>query len=167
VRVDRKLDDSLSREGMAMLRNFHVGAVVLAACLVLRAHPVEADPQVMQVYKSPTCGCCQKWVDHVRSRGYTVTVSNVSDVTPVKRELGVPLGTASCHTAFVGGYFIEGHVPAEDVSRLLAEHPDIAGLAVPGMPIGSPGMEGPNPHPYSVLAVGKDGKLEVFADHRP
>jgi hypothetical protein len=85
----------------------------------------------------------------------------------MKRQLGVPSGVSSCHTAVIGGYFIEGHVPAEDISRLLAEHPDIAGLAVPGMPIGSPGMEGPGPVPYSVLAVQKDGKLEVFAEHRP
>jgi hypothetical protein len=152
---------------MSMMRISTIGALVLAACLVLRAHPVEADPQVVRVYKSPACGCCQKWVDHVRSNGYTVAVSNVPDVNPVKRELGVPSAVASCHTAFVGGYFIEGHVPAEDISRLLAEHPDIAGLALPGMPIGSPGMEGTNAQPYSVLAVQKDGKLKVFADHRP
>jgi hypothetical protein len=150
-----------------MLKTLRVGVFVLAACLVLRVHPVEADPQVMQVYKSRTCGCCQKWVDHVRGGGYQVTVSDLADLTPVKRQLGVPSGASSCHTAVVGGYFIEGHVPAEDISRLLAEHPDIAGLAVPGMPIGSPGMEGPNAVPYSVLAVRKDGKLEVFADHRP
>lgn len=144
-----------------------VGAVVFAACLVLHAHPVEAEPQAMQVYKSATCGCCLKWIEHVRSKGFTVAVSNVPDVTRVKRELGVPSGDWSCHTAFVGGYFIEGHVPAEDIARLLAQHPDIAGLAVPGMPVGSPGMEGPNARPYSVLAVRKDGKVEVFADHRP
>lgn len=121
----------------------------------------------MQVYKSPTCGCCQKWVDHLRSRGYNVTVSDVSDVSRVKRDLGVPSGASSCHTALVGGYFIEGHVPEEDISRLLAERPNIAGLAVPGMPIGSPGMEGPNPQAYSVFAVHKDGKVTVFAEHRP
>jgi hypothetical protein len=152
---------------MNMVKTLRFGGFVLAACLVLRAHPVAADPQAMQVYKSRTCGCCQKWVDHVRSRGYQVTVSDVSDVAPMKRQLGVPSGASSCHTAVIGGYFIEGHVPAEDISRLLAEHPDIAGLAVPGMPIGSPGMEGPVPVPYSVLAVQKDGKLEVFAEHRP
>jgi hypothetical protein len=150
-----------------MLKVLRVGGFALAMCLLLRAHPVEADPQVMQVYKTRTCGCCQKWVDHVRSRGYQVTVSDLSDLKPVKHQLGVPSGASSCHTAVIGGYFIEGHVPAEDISRLLAEHPDIAGLAVPGMPIGSPGMEGPVPVAYSVLAVRKDGKLEVFAEHRP
>jgi hypothetical protein len=152
---------------MAMVRISTVGVLVLAASLALRAHPAEADLQVIQVYKSPTCGCCQKWVDYVRSRGYTVTVSNVPNVSSVKRQLGVPSGVASCHTAVIGGYFIEGHVPAEDISRLIAEHPDIAGLALPGMPIGSPGMEGSNAQPYFVLAVQKDGKLTVFADHRP
>ncbi len=128
-----------------MSKIFRVGGFVIAACLMIRAQRVEADPQVVQVYKSRTCGCCQKWVEHVRSRGYQVTVSDVPDVTPVKRQLGVPSGASSCHTAVVGGYFIEGHVPAEDIARLLAEHPDIAGLAVPGMPMGSPGMEGPIP----------------------
>ncbi len=150
-----------------MIRISGIGTLVLAAWLVLLAHPAEADPQAMQVYKSPTCGCCQKWVDHLRSRGYNVTVSDVSDVSRVKRDLGVPSGASSCHTALVGGYFIEGHVPEEDISRLLAERPNIAGLAVPGMPIGSPGMEGPNPQAYSVFAVHKDGKVTVFAEHRP
>lgn len=150
-----------------MTRTLVIGTAVLAACLVLRAHPAEADPPAMQVYKSATCGCCQKWVEHLRSRGYAVAVSDVPDLRPVKRELGVPSGASSCHTAFVGEYFIEGHVPQEDISRLLAEHPDIAGLAVPGMPIGSPGMEGANPQAYSVFAVHKDGKVTVFAEHRP
>jgi hypothetical protein len=150
-----------------MIRISGIGTLVLAAWLVLLAHPAEADPQAIQVYKSPVCGCCQKWVDHLRSRGYNVTVSDMLDVSRVKRDLGVPSGASSCHTALVGGYFIEGHVPEEDISRLLAERPNIAGLAVPGMPIGSPGMEGPNPHAYSVLAVHKDGKVTVFAEHRP
>ncbi len=143
------------------------GGLVLAGCVTLHPHPAEADPHVIQVYKPLLCDCCQRWVDYLRSRGYKVTVSNVVSVNSVKRELGVPSEAESCHTAVVGGYFIEGHVPAEDISRLLAEHPDISGLAVPGMPIGSPAMEGPNAQAYSVLAVRKDGKLEVFAEHRP
>jgi hypothetical protein len=152
---------------MFMRNTVHLGALVLAVCLGLPAHPVEADPQVVHVYKSATCGCCQKWVDHVRSQGYMVTVENVPDVAPVKRNLGVPSATQSCHTAVIGNYFVEGHVPAEDIARLLAEHPDIAGLAVPGMPMGSPGMEGPNAQSYRVLAVHKDGKVDVFAEHQP
>lgn len=151
-----------------MIRTSGIGAVVLAAWLVLQAHPAAADPQVMQVYKSPTCGCCQRWVDYLRSRGYTVTVSNVLDLGRVKRELGVPPSVSSCHTAVVGGYFVEGHVPEEDISRLLAERPNVAGLALPGMPVGSPGMEeDQNPQTYYVLAVDKDGKVNVFAEHRP
>jgi hypothetical protein len=150
-----------------IFRILGIGVLVLTASLALPARLASAEPQTMQVYKSPTCGCCKKWVEHVRSKGYTVTVSDVPDVSPVKRELGVPSGASSCHTAFIGGYFVEGHVPVEDVDRLLREKPDIAGLAVPGMPIGSPGMEGPNPQAYSTLAVQKDGKLKVFADHRP
>jgi hypothetical protein len=142
--------------------------VVFAGLLLAQAHVADADPKKVQVYKSPTCGCCQKWVDHLKTNGFTVDVSNVPDVNPIKRDVGVPEGAASCHTAIVDGYFIEGHVPAEDVARLLAEHPkDVVGLAVPGMPVGSPGMEGPNAEKYSVLAVQKDGKLKVFASHGP
>ena len=140
-------------------------AALCATPLLARAPATSAEPTKVQVYKSPTCGCCQKWVEHLKAQGYDVSVSNVSDVAPVKRELGVPQGVASCHTAFVGGYFVEGHVPAEDVTRLLAEHPDVAGLAVPGMPLGSPGMEGPNAPPYKVFAVKRDGTMAVFAEH--
>jgi len=149
---------------MAMMLST-ISALLLAGCLTLHPHPADADPQVVQVYKSPLCGCCQEWVKHVRSRGYKVNVSNVLDMNSLKREVGVPSEATSCHTAVVGGYFIEGHVPAEDISRLLAERPNISGLAVPGMPIGPPGMEGPTPQPYSVVAVQKDGTLEAFAAH--
>jgi hypothetical protein len=142
-------------------------AALVATPLLARPPASSAERAKVQVYKSPTCGCCQKWVDHLKSNGYDVSVSNVSDVDPVKRELGVPQGAASCHTAFVGGYFVEGHVPAEDVARLLAEHPDVAGLAVPGMPLGSPGMEAPNAPPYRVFAVKRDGTMAVFAEHQP
>ena len=124
------------------------------------------DPQV-KVYKSATCGCCTKWVDHLRSRGFSVEATDVEDLERVKLENGIPGQLASCHTAFVEGYFVEGHVPAEDVQRLLAERPRIAGLAVPGMPIGSPGMEGPNPERYQVLALGLEGEVSVFATHGP
>jgi hypothetical protein len=142
--------------------------LALAALLLVPARAPAAEPQTVHVYKSPTCGCCQKWVDHLKSHGFKVDVSNVPDVQPVKRALGVPPAASSCHTAVVDGYFIEGHVPAEDVSRLLAERPkDVVGLAVPGMPVGSPGMEGPNAERYAVMAVRKDGKLTVFADHAP
>lgn len=115
------------------------------------------------VYKSPTCGCCNKWVKHMEDAGFSVNVENLRDLTSIKRELGVPGRMQSCHTAKVGDYIVEGHVPADLVKRMLDEKPDIKGLAVPGMPMGSPGMEGPRKDPYNVIAIGNDGRLQVFA----
>lgn len=126
-----------------------------------------ADKPKAMVYKSPTCGCCSKWIEHLEANGFEVESENVRDLTLVKQVNGVPRQMAACHTALVEGYFVEGHVPAEDIKRLLKERPEIAGLAVPKMPIGSPGMEGPNAQPYEVLAVGKDGRATVFARHAP
>ena len=123
-------------------------------------------PEV-HVYKSPTCGCCEKWVEHLRAEGFAVRTTDVPDVTPIKLENGVTPDLASCHTAFVGGYVIEGHVPASDVERLLSERPAVAGLAVPGMPVGSPGMEGPKPQAYDVLAFEAGGRTTVFSSHAP
>ena len=119
------------------------------------------------VYKSPTCGCCAKWVEHMQAAGFEVQTVNQSDVTPKKNELGVPTGVRSCHTATVGDYAIEGHVPAGDVKRLLAEQPGVAGLAVPGMPTGSPGMEMPGraPQSYQVYAFDSGRATGVFAQH--
>jgi hypothetical protein len=150
------------------IRNFSIfGALLLGGCLTFHPDPANTDPQVLHVYKSPVCTCCQRWVEHARRERYTVTVANVVNMDSVRHELGVPRYAESCHIAVIGGYFISGHVPAEDISRLLAEHPNIAGLAVPGMPVGPPGMEGPDAKPYSVLAIQKDGNYEVFADHQP
>ena len=118
------------------------------------------------VYKSPTCGCCEKWVEHMKANGFRVVVHDTADVTPVKQRAGVTPQLASCHTAFIGGYAIEGHVPAEDVRRLLRDRPDVAGLAAPGMPNGSPGMEGMGRDPYDVVAFKRDGGTAVFASHR-
>ena len=117
----------------------------------------------MTVYKSPTCGCCTAWVDHVKQAGFRVTVVDTSNLEPIKARYGILPGHGSCHTATVGGYVIEGHVPAADIRRLLAERPQITGLAVPGMPVGSPGMEGPNPQRYEVLAFTRGGGSSVFA----
>ncbi len=119
------------------------------------------------VHKSPTCGCCGAWVEHMRSAGFEVEVRDSDDLNPIKKSLGVPADKASCHTAQVGDYFVEGHVPADDVKRLLAEHPDARGLAVPGMPAGSPGMEVPvgQEQPYAVELIGKDGSSLNFASH--
>lgn len=121
----------------------------------------------MTVQKHPACGCCGVWIEHMRRAGFRVTEENIEDMAPAKASAGVPAAMASCHTAHVGGYFIEGHVPAEDVLRLLRERPDAKGLAVPGMPLGSPGMEHPDgiAHPYAVSLVLRDGSVREFSRH--
>lgn len=123
-------------------------------------------PQVL-VHKSASCGCCALWVDHMRNAGFQVEVRNTDNLNPIKERVGVPLGQGSCHTAEVGGYFVEGHVPADDVKRLLSEKPDAKGLVVPGMPAGSPGMEQPDGRvqPYVVELVNRDGTTAAFARH--
>jgi hypothetical protein len=119
------------------------------------------------VHKSPSCGCCALWVEHIQAAGFQVEVRNVANMGPIKEQAGVPVGKGSCHTAQVGGYFIEGHVPADDVKRLLAERPDALGLVVPGMPAGSPGMEMPDgrTQPYAVELVHRDGTTTEFVRH--
>jgi hypothetical protein len=138
-------------------------SMVIAADLPSQA---QSGPAV-QVYKDPTCGCCALWVEHLRKAGFTATVSDVQDMSAVKAKHGVPARARSCHTALVGGYVLEGHVPAEDVRRLLKQRPSVVGIAVPGMPIGSPGMEvaGTKPQAYDVLAFDKSGETTVFASH--
>lgn len=138
----------LTRRGF--LQSVSAGLAVLP---VVGALPVLADATpVLQVYKSPFCGCCGAWVEHMRDAGLTVQVTELDDVETVKRDLGVPETLHSCHTALIDGYVIEGHVPAREVLRLLRERLPATGLAVPGMPIGSPGMEqGDQRDPYSVI----------------
>ncbi len=116
----------------------------------------------MVVYKTATCGCCAKWVDHITEAGYEVEVHDVDDLSAIKQTRHVPVGARSCHTAVVGGYTIEGHVPARFVTKLLAEKPDIAGIAVGGMPMGSPGMEGAYRDSYDVLAFNDAGRTAVY-----
>ncbi|MBK7326090.1 MAG: DUF411 domain-containing protein [Propionivibrio sp.] len=125
----------------------------------------EATLPTVQVYKSPQCGCCEKWVDHMKSAGFKVIAHDTNTVAEHKTRLGVPLAMGSCHTAEVGGYFVEGHVPAGDVKKLLAEKPQAKGLGVPGMPASSPGMDDGSKTPYEVLLVGKDGSTTTFARH--
>ena len=125
-----------------------------------------APKKRMVVYKSPTCGCCTEWIKHVRAAGYDVTAVDVDDVTPYKKKHGVPLELSSCHTGVVEGYAIEGHVPADLIDRLLKEKPKHArALAVPGMPVGSPGMEVPGGRKdaYNVMLIDKAGKATVYA----
>ncbi len=121
----------------------------------------------MTVFKDPNCGCCAAWVDHVRARGFQAEVRIEPQMARVKARLGVPVDLASCHTATVEGYAIEGHVPAEAIERLLRERPALAGIAVPGMPIGSPGMEveGQAPDPFKVIGFTAGGGRLVFADY--
>ena len=144
--------------------------LVLATCLLLALGGAAAlaqrqAPVTVEVYKSATCGCCVKWVDHMRAHGFTVRTTDTDKMTEVKAKLGVPQPVQSCHTAQVGGYVLEGHVPAADVQRLLKERPAIAGLAVGGMPVGAPGMEvpGTKPDAYDVLAFDKGGRTTVFS----
>ena len=133
--------------------------VVLSAC-------GRAAAATIEVVKTPTCGCCGQWIEYLRGEGFDVRVVDVGDVTPTARRLGVPNELRSCHTASVGGYAIEGHVPAEDIRRLLADRPSDAGLAVPGMPIGSPGMEqGATRQHYATILFTRDGRYRVFAQH--
>ncbi len=117
------------------------------------------------MYKNPGCDCCTKWASHMNKEEFFVIEEPTDALMTVKRNVGVPARFESCHTAVVGSYFVEGHVPVEDVQRLLRENPDALGLTVPGMPTGSPGMEGPNPQPYDVYLVAKDGTTSVFASH--
>ncbi len=119
----------------------------------------------IEVFKSPYCGCCEKWVEHMERNGFKVSTHNVSDVPAARKNLGMPDRFGSCHTARTGGYVIEGHVPAADVQRLLKEKTRAIGLAVPGMPQGSPGMETAAPVPYETLLVQADGSTRVFARH--
>lgn len=121
------------------------------------------------VHKSASCQCCGVWVEHLRNAGFAVEARNVDDLPSIKKRLGVPAELGSCHTAEVDGYFVEGHVPASDIRRLLRERPKARGIAVPGMPAGSPGMEVPSGQrdPYDVLLVGQDASVSVFARHRP
>jgi hypothetical protein len=138
------------------------GAAVAAAAAVPDLVTAQAAP-AMVVYKDPNCGCCKLWVDHVKAAGFAVSVRDSSDVASVKKRQGVPPRLYSCHTAIVGGYVVEGHVPADLVQRLLKEKPKLVGLAVPGMPAGSPGMEQGSKEPYEVLTFDAAGKTTVYA----
>lgn len=119
------------------------------------------------VFKGETCGCCLKWMDHLRSAGFEVRGMNVSRLAAVQNRFSVPRELRSCHTAVVAGYVIEGHVPAADIKRLLTERPTLSGLAAPGMPLGSPGMESRNAKPYRIVSFTKDGKTAHYATHPP
>lgn len=137
-------------------------AVADPAAVSPAADVPDGVPQVT-VYKTPTCGCCAAWVDHLRENGFAVVVHDQDDLSMVKSANGITPRLESCHTAIVDGYVVEGHVPADLIAKLITEKPEIAGLAVPGMPGGSPGMESAPKEAYDVLAIGKDGRTSVFA----
>lgn len=153
------------------------GAALLGSARMLHAARPDSATQgtqaalpTMTVYKSATCGCCKLWVDHAQKAGFTVKTVDTNDLPGVKREMGVPAKLQSCHTVVVGSYVLEGHVPASDVKRLLTQKPKVRGLAVPGMPVGSPGMEQGPPSGYDryeVIAFAADGKETVWASHGP
>jgi hypothetical protein len=137
-----------------------------ATAAALAAAPLHAAPAlpVIEVHKNPDCGCCGAWVDHLKANGFAVKVVETGNPPAVRARHGIPDEYGSCHTGIVAGYAIEGHVPAAEIKRLLATKPAAAGLSVPGMPVGSPGMEvGARQDPYEVLLIDKRGKASVFA----
>ncbi|GAB1579258.1 DUF411 domain-containing protein [Bordetella petrii] len=151
---------SISRS-MSTRRRLLAGLALAPAAAWARA-----PGAAVQVWKTPTCGCCQDWVAHLRDHGFQVQVNEVDDTSAIRARLGIPAEYGSCHTGLVDGYALEGHVPARDIQRLLRERPAAIGLAVPGMPLGSPGMDGPEyegrKHPYDVLLVRRWGLTSVF-----
>ena len=140
-------------------------ALATIAGLVLAAisSPSQSSGPLVTVFKRPTCTCCNKWVEHLKANGFEVKVQEVNDTSPYEQQYRVPRTMTSCHTAIVNGYTIEGHVPATEIKRLLNERPKAVGLAVPGMPVGSPGMEGARVDAYSVLLFDEGGHSSVYA----
>lgn len=146
-------------------RKFLTLTVGAASAVITPALARAAFPQI-EVFKSPSCECCGAWVEHMKAAGFAVKVTIVNDTTAARKRLGMPDKFGSCHTATVGGYVLEGHVPADDVKKLLAAKPAAVGLAVPGMPPGSPGMEvGARQDPYHVFLIDKSGRETVFASY--
>ena len=141
-----------------------ISTLIVALSLFAGINLAQAAERV-EVFKSPYCGCCEKWVEHMHKAGFSVVTRDVNDVPAARKAAGMPERFGSCHTAKVGGYVVEGHVPAADVRRLLKEKPKALGLAAPGMPQGSPGMETDHPHAYDTLLVQADGSYKVFAKH--
>jgi hypothetical protein len=151
-------------------KSLGLGASFVALSLTTGAAPPSSSstapkPPIVTVYKDASCGCCKTWVAHLIKHGFQVDAKDTPDMSDVKRALAVPDALTACHTAVVNGYLIEGHVPAADIARLLKEKPKVAGLAVPGMPMGSPGMEGPRKQHYQVLSFDKNGKTKIFASY--
>ncbi|MDP3332253.1 MAG: DUF411 domain-containing protein [Methylococcaceae bacterium] len=149
---------------MKLVLKPHLRSLLLVFLVSTGSAWAQAATQV-EVFKSPSCGCCGKWIEHLQQNDFQVSVHEVNDVPAARKKLGMPDRLGSCHTARVGDYVIEGHVPAADIKRLLKEKPKALGLAVPAMPPGSPGMETAKPAPYESLLVQTDGSTRVFARH--
>ena len=154
-----RMPESLSR------RHFLVRAATVAGAGLIATRQLGALPPAtpITVYKDPQCGCCKAWNTAMTKAGFTVEVRDTADLSSVKSSLGVPDALASCHTGVAGGYLFEGHVPPDLLQKVLRERPALVGLFVPGMPAGAPGMEGPNPESYQIIAVGRDGRQSVYA----
>jgi hypothetical protein len=157
-----------------MIRTFTLLALVLIPMACLNAAPATKAPANQQaspapemtVYRSPTCTCCGRWLEHMKQNGFAIKDIPTEDMDAIKRQHGVPATLQSCHTALVDGYWVEGHVPAEDVKKLLRDKPAVAGISVPGMPVGTPGMEmGPRQDPFAVMQLDKSGNTSVFHDY--
>jgi hypothetical protein len=140
--------------------------VLLKVLAITTAFAGDAMVKDIVVYKNPECGCCTKWVDYLKDNNYNVTIENTRDVLAVKKRLGVPEKLAACHTAVIDGYIVEGHITHRDIKRLLLFRPDVKGIAVPGMPVGTPGMErGSAIQPHKVISFDEQGNMEVFSAH--
>jgi hypothetical protein len=163
-RANPARDESTDKRRSSLLIAAGVLGIAVVAAMWMLPTTRAAATQVM-VYKSPTCGCCNKWIAYLRDSGFQVRTQNIPDVGGVRASHGVPQKLASCHTAVVDGYVVEGHVPADDIGRLLNEQAAVVGLAVPGMPAGSPGMGGRANEPYDVLAFDGEGRSRVYATH--
>src|SRR5665647_3387524 len=159
----KRVFGAISRRALMIGLAGTAGAGAVGVCLLGSSEP--ADAQAITVWKSSTCGCCGEWVSYMRGKGYRVKVNNVSDPDSIKRGLGVPNSMYSCHTAKIGNYIVEGHVPAAAVAKLLEQQPEIKGIALPGMPSGSPGMDGPQ-GVYRVIAFSADGRTQRYIDAR-
>jgi len=158
----------LSRRTLLIGGGAVVAAGALAGGLVLRQSPAVASGKTGEiiVYKTPTCGCCGAWVQHLTEAGLNARTINQDDLTKTREKLGAPDDLRSCHIAVADGYVVEGHVPADAIKKLLAERPDAVGIFVPGMPSGSPGMEGPyRSQAYDVILLRRDGAREVFVSY--
>lgn len=165
TRTIRSIGAQPLRANVATNRHRRLTLLLTAAALLGAALPAAAETAgpTVTVYKRVTCDCCNKWVEHLKANGFRVRAVDVPDLEPYKQRYGVSQKLASCHTAVVEGYVIEGHVPADSIKRLLAQRPKVRGLSVPGMPIGSPGMEQNNiKDPYDVLAFDEKGGIRVF-----